>query len=217
MRTTRTAGRQQQFRPSWTQWRCIRAVVCAWLWPILALVVVCSGGCRTARQGVQPKSAEPVAVDLSAEAAREGLDSAQSSSTKFELSLEGLVRMLSRRDGVECEDLERGLADPVSSLLEVTRTIEQPPWVPMRAATCVIERHGPESVDVLLNWLSDSTTPGFALLVLQRLDLFEQVIAVKLAKKALEGPHGEAAPEHIRKASNPEVRRVVKDLTAPSQ
>lgn len=97
---------------------------------------------------------------------------------------------LAARDPVACAALDDlGPAGAVrDALVDVADTVERPPWVPMRAAACVMERVEGDAValDAARRWAGDATRPGLALVVLRGLDPLPEPTALDLADRAVE-------------------------------
>lgn len=119
---------------------------------------------------------------------------------------ETVVRILSGRDPVACSTIDAS----VETLREVVQTVSMPPWVPMRAAHCMIEGHAQTIEDDLSSWVVDPETLGLGLLVLSELDLLPSELAVRVARLALtQGPSPERAAKRIVLAHQAEVRALV--------
>lgn len=120
---------------------------------------------------------------------------------------EALVRALSSRDGAPpCEEVEQNLADPVASLTKVVEHVEMPPWAPMYAAACLIERHPTDANDLMVGWVTDPQKKGLAKLVFNRLHLLDDLAATDLAERSLTGPHQEHARRSMLRSPKVEIR-----------
>ena len=183
-------------------------------WAVVCGVLLCVG-CGAGRKKGVAHSAEPTAQGVSAKTAEEAQHGAEQAGK--ERSVADLVRDLSRRDETGCAALERGLVEPVANWLEVIRTVEVPPWVPMRAVTCVIELHPVEIVDSAAIWLSSAQTPGFAILVLERLHLFDEGAARALAESAFEGPHRDMALKRLLASPSPTLKAMAESASSASE
>jgi hypothetical protein len=121
--------------------------------------------------------------------------------------LEALVRALSARDaGPSCADAEALVPDPVAALSHVVAHVPMPPQAPMRAATCLVDRHPEAVADDLVRWVRDDTLKGLGRLALQSLDTLPEPIAVKVARAAVTGPLSEEALVAVRAAKSDAVR-----------
>jgi hypothetical protein len=117
-----------------------------------------------------------------------------------------VIRTLSSRDPVACAAVDA----TVETWREVVRTAEGPPWVPMRAAQCLIERHAEAAQADLSAWVIDPEARGLGLLVLGQLDRLPAGLALDLARRALDqGPDPERARKRIATCVHAEVRALV--------
>ncbi|MCB9677053.1 MAG: hypothetical protein H6737_18190 [Alphaproteobacteria bacterium] len=102
---------------------------------------------------------------------------------------EALVRALSVRDGApDCAEVEALVDEPAHSLARVVENVQLPPWAPMYAASCLIERHAAEKPEVLASWVVGTETKGLAKLVFRRLHHLEPDQARSLVDRGRSGP-----------------------------
>jgi len=121
--------------------------------------------------------------------------------------IDGMVRALSARDrGPTCVELEAMSEAPVEALLHIVEHVPLPPQAPMRAATCLVDRHADAIKDELLAWVKQEETKGLGKLVLQRLDTLPEPIAVDVARVAVTGPLADDAVEAARASTREAVR-----------
>lgn len=120
-----------------------------------------------------------------------------------------VVRALSSRDGVSCAAVEALTATPRETLEQVVDTVSAPPWVPMRAAQCLIEGHAAEIQPRLEAWVVDPALKGLGRLVLAEIDQLPATIAIPVAKKALAGPDAVVAAARLRESASAEIRALV--------
>lgn len=83
------------------------------------------------------------------------------------------------------------------------------PWVPMRAAACLLDQRSPVAIAAARRWVADPAVAGFADLVLTRLDaiaLNDAPAAHDLAARALAGPHASLARRQLAVAATPALR-----------
>lgn len=119
-----------------------------------------------------------------------------------------LIRALSVRDPEPtCAEAEALVADPVDTLRHVVANAEQPPWLPMRAARCLLQH--PEGDTDADEWVRDPKRRGLALLALHVLDDLPAGRALPLATAALEGPHRGEARRVLGASAHPELRALV--------
>lgn len=118
-----------------------------------------------------------------------------------------LVRALSSRDGAPpCEQLEALVSDPSTSLRRIVEHVEMPPWAPMHAAACLIERHAGEHEALLEAWVADPSRKGLARLVFHRMHLLAPAQTRALTERALAGPLAGDARAAMLTSPDPEVR-----------
>lgn len=126
---------------------------------------------------------------------------------------ERIHRALSVRHPVpSCADIEALSDTPVESLLRVVERASQPPWVPMRAAECLLERHYAQIRPQLERWVVAPELRGLGMLVLGRLDVLPQDLARDLATLSLtRGPDPEATRARLRRHSDPQLRALAEE------
>ena len=102
---------------------------------------------------------------------------------------DAVYQQLSQRHGTTCEALwELGEATAVrDGLLKVATEATMPPWAPLNAAGCLMERLGTDEDTYALvkGWMLDSDKAGLALVVVQNVDTLEEAKALELAKLAV--------------------------------
>ena len=84
-----------------------------------------------------------------------------------------------------------------------------PPWAGMRAANCVITRHGEAAADTLVAWSTSVPLKGLGLLVLNHLDTLPEDLAVRVATEALAGPLVEVAEPRVAASAHAPVRALL--------
>jgi hypothetical protein len=123
---------------------------------------------------------------------------------------EELARALSVRDAPPpCAELEAQAQDPLADLLAVVEHVQMPPWVSVRAATCVASRHAEAAEASLLRWVTDPDLRGLGLVTLNLLDDIPEPVAARVAAAALAGPSAEDARVRVARATTPAVRALV--------
>jgi len=124
---------------------------------------------------------------------------------------DAVIHALSSRDPVTCASVEALTPTPVDTLRTVVKVVSMPPWVPMRAAQCLVEGHGSEVRAELLQWVVDPEEQGLGLLVLDEIDRLPQDLALEVAKTALaRGPDHAAAAQRVGRATSPQLKALVK-------
>jgi hypothetical protein len=102
-----------------------------------------------------------------------------------------IVKAFSVRHGAPtCEQVASWAGpDEVSDVMRnITTTVTMPPWVPMKAAQCVIRSAStdPESWALVQRWMTDESTMGFSLVAIQNIDRFDDKKAKKLGQLAVQ-------------------------------
>ena len=140
-----------------------------------------------------------------------------------DLASDMTTRLSVRHDPPACETLAAlGPDDAVrEALVEVAETVRLPPWAPMRAAACLVERadQDPEALAVARRWVVDPERPGLALVVLGGLDPLPPEEALALARRGADRAAEEPrlAPyvvDALRGSRHEAVLRVGRDLEA---
>ena len=107
-----------------------------------------------------------------------------------------MIRALSVRDPEpDCAVVEAMVPDPVASLIKVTRDVPQPPWVSLRAASCLVSRHAEEAQDTIRDWVVDEDLRGLATIALQSVDEMPEHVAEDVLRDALAGPFATEAAD----------------------
>ena len=108
---------------------------------------------------------------------------------------------LKLRDGASCEGLE------VAELITLAEADVAPPYVPMRAADCLLASHAddPRVIARARVWVRDDELLGLGLLVGRQIDRFPKDAAVAIAADATD----ERVLRRISESIRPEVRAVV--------
>ena len=124
------------------------------------------------------------------------------------------VELLSLRDPVPCASLGATTPELKADLLGLAQGDQMPPWVPMRAAECVLSLYATDITlkDTLLPWMTDPERAGLALLVLDHIDLLPLESATPLAAAAATAADPTWAArfrDRISRSTRPEVRAVV--------
>ncbi len=128
---------------------------------------------------------------------------------------EAVYQALSIRDPVpSCEQVEALVPQPVAALRNVVAHAQLPPWAPMRAAHCLISRHGSEVESDLLAWVGQEETLGLGLLVLDEVELLDEELGLRVAKAALTGPLAAKAQERLAGCGSAALRALVQPAEA---
>lgn len=170
------------------------------MWAVWLLGFGC--GART-NEGIagSPPEAAPVAAEVPAAVPAEA---------PVGDARDRMVRALSSRDaGPTCAELDAMSSDPVADLTAIVETVAMPPAVPMRAANCLVVGHAAAAEATLLGWVVDPDTKGLALLVADRIDAMPPEIALRVAERALSGPHAATVRASLAAAKTPGIPALV--------
>ncbi len=121
-----------------------------------------------------------------------------------------VAQALSVRDPEpSCAAVEALTDDPVGVLQALADESAAPPWLPMRAAACLLSH--PEGERSAAAWVVDPDRKGLARLVFGRLDAMEPAAAIRVARAALSGPWRAEAIARLAASEVPELRALVVD------
>lgn len=176
---------------------------------LLLIPLLACGGKKTgvAEEAVADASAVAAQVDAAQDAAAEPADpnAPMGSSEGY-----AVYRALSVRDpDPVCSEVEALSSTPVEHLVEVVDRSPMPPWVPMRAAACLVQGHGAEIQDTLVAWVTGENTKGLAILVCDQIDALPEDVALAVAEQALAGPYADDARSRLAKSTRPAVAALV--------
>lgn len=99
------------------------------------------------------------------------------------------MALLPRHPHKSCAEISLNSSEPVATLNAVVHGPSLPPWVPMRAASCLVELHLEAAEEEITAWLLDPEMMGLARLVQRRLSDMPTPIASRMKSAALTGPH----------------------------
>ena len=121
-----------------------------------------------------------------------------------------LYRALSvRHPEPDCAAVEALVPDAVDSLTALANEVQMPPWAPMRAARCLVERHAEAAEPTLKAWVADPDLLGFAKLVTKKIDHMPEPVAVRVAEAALASPNAEQVTRELSASTHPKVLALV--------
>ena len=134
----------------------------------------------------------------------------------FDAEQTQLIRQLSHRDGSEpCQKLVTGDDRFRADLLMIVEHVEQPAWVGMRAASCIIELYPSKSVDVLEKWMTSENTMGLAYLLSTKIETLPEVVALRIGKAGVNGPHAQGVIKRIEANDGPIGNQVLENVEQP--
>lgn len=120
-----------------------------------------------------------------------------------------VVTALSAREPTaSCAALVASLPHPVATLSAIVEGHDAPPWLPVRAASCLATVPG--ATDTLRAWVVRPGWAGITDAVLAHLDELPRPAALDLARAALRGPNGEVARVRVLASAVPELSALVR-------
>ncbi len=99
------------------------------------------------------------------------------------------------------------LTATAEELAEVVTNVAMPPWVPMRAATCLVEQHAEGSESHFLSWVTEPEKLGLGRLLLRRLDGLPDALALRIVQAGIEGPLRDEVIQTASQDPRPEVQQ----------
>jgi hypothetical protein len=124
------------------------------------------------------------------------------------VTIETLRQWLSHHDFAGCASV-RSAKISVSQWAEVAERVEVPPWVPIRAAICVVELYGEEGLSAYLRWVAAPQWLGLSRVVVERIDILPEDAALSVAKAALNGPDEEYVMRRLKNSAHPAVQQLL--------
>ena len=129
-----------------------------------------------------------------------------------------MARALQARDAAPaCDELEALSSEPETALIAVIEHVTMPPYVGIRAATCLIDGASIELTPTLVRWVSDPNTAGLATLVLTEIAALPVEVAHPIAAAALAGPHRETAQRLLTDSTDPHIQQLCTEAAADSE
>ena len=117
--------------------------------------------------------------------------------------------MKMRENTPDCDQLDQYSKTVADDLLWLMDNANQPPWVGIRAAQCILTHHAEAKADVIDTWVIDPDRRGLAIMVFGMLDVLPEETSVRIATKALEGPLADDAKVRIEKSERPVIQALV--------
>ena len=114
-----------------------------------------------------------------------------------------------REDPPTCETLAK-LSDQLpDDLIWLMDHANQPAWVGVRAAYCVLTEYADEKAEQIDTWVTDPERRGLAIMTIGFLDKMPDEHMERLAAKALAGPHAADAKKHLSESGDPKLMKLV--------
>ncbi len=114
-----------------------------------------------------------------------------------------------REDPPTCAALAALSQQPADDLIWLMDHANQPAWVGVRAAYCVLTEHLEEKVTVIDTWVTDPARRGLAIMTIGMLDKVPKAHGERIAKKALAGPHAADAKKRLIENGDPQLMKLV--------
>lgn len=123
---------------------------------------------------------------------------------------DAVYRALSVRDGgPDCASVEALAKDPVAALVSMVENVQQPPWVAVRAAQCLVRGHAEQVKPNLMTWVVAPQKRGLAILLANEADAMPEAVAVEVARVGLAGPYAEDMRKRLVNSQHASVRALV--------
>lgn len=118
--------------------------------------------------------------------------------------------LFASRDAVDCAAVAGALGDDArTAVTYVADATTMPPYAPMRAAHCLVERWPADAQALFVGWMGAPAKKGLALQTLHEADQLDEPSALALGVAALAGPHAEPAQKILAQSKHPAVRALV--------
>ena len=108
-----------------------------------------------------------------------------------------------------CSALADLSAQPADDLIWLMDHANQPAWVGVRAAHCVLTQHLDEKATVIDTWVTDPNRRGLAIMTIGMLSKVPKEHGERIAKIALNGPHAADARKRLIEDANPDLLKLV--------
>ena len=112
-----------------------------------------------------------------------------------------------------CIDAYVKANDVVNTLMWVIDNAKQPPWVAIRAATCLIHDHGVWIQDEMIDWVTNPEKAGLGILTLNEIDTLPEEVALAVAKAALGGPDPAGARTRLEKSESESIQALLTEAS----
>jgi len=122
---------------------------------------------------------------------------------------ETVKRGLSAYESQGCPTNERLGFDPGPHFVDLAETVKMPPWVAIRAASCVVRLHSHLGEGHFIQWVSHPGWAGLGRVVLERLDDLPEAMALSVASEALKGDLASHARTQLKESKYVRVRQLL--------
>ena len=159
---------------------------------IALILLVSSCHCRQPKRGYEPSVLEEQTQDASPT----------------------LTQYFSSHDDRDCPSANRWGEGLAEQMVQIAQTVQMPPWVGIRAATCVTQAYGDQQKEALARWVSERQWAGLGRAVILELSQVEEALALQLVEMALVGHLEEFAIRHLEQSVHEKVRtRIIQHRT----
>jgi hypothetical protein len=119
--------------------------------------------------------------------------------------------LLARDPEPECAAVEALVATPVPVLIEVVEKASQPPWVGMRAASCLATGHAGEAEvrAQLATWIASAEWRGLAIQLVGQFDAMPEDAALEIAQAGMAGANAADLKKRAETVKSEAVRGVL--------
>ena len=114
-----------------------------------------------------------------------------------------------REDPPTCEALNALSTQLADDLIWLMDHANQPAWVGVRAAYCVLTQHADDKAAEIDTWVTDPDRRGLAILTIGFLNKLPDAHIERIAAKALAGPHAADARKHLSESGDPKLMNLV--------
>lgn len=124
-----------------------------------------------------------------------------------------VYKELLSRDGVpSCQILKERHSLLQEQLKTLISNDAKPSYVPMRAASCLLELY-PQDLSTYLSWVEKKETLGLARLTISKLETLPVDVSIPLTEKALTGENAVVLLPKVQKIAHPDIQSLVLEHT----
>ena len=124
-------------------------------------------------------------------------------------NIEATIReQLSHRESqISCADLKGEHLH--KALIAIVESDDQPPWLPMRAAQCLIELYPKEAETSLISWMHDSKKKGLAFMIAGQCHKLPPKTQKKVIEAGLSGPFASDVRNRLIRLNDSSIQRIL--------
>lgn len=109
-----------------------------------------------------------------------------------------------------CDQLATLSPTPQADLVWLAEHAEQPAWVSVRSAECVLELYAEAAAPQIAKWMTSQNTLGLAIVTVQHLDGLPLEQARPLVQAGLSGPLADQLRPRFQRLTEPELSALAK-------